>query len=230
MLQKKIFLPCLFTLSCLMSPTHIAHATMGGVSTIGPLLTPGESSTAIREVIDLKKSGDLLIAKPHHGLVAMIALYAPGLNQGHLILRELLTPDGRQTLLLTAPDAVKAKVHRATLYTKGLPDNIVLLENINGIWQERLPQPFLTDSIQAGSESAQVIKAFPIKTLGFYWLLESTAGVTVSAHAPEKISATTLMGGNFTSGIFPSVIGILLFMLFGTVSRYIHKTEKLGGL
>ncbi len=224
----KIFLTCLFTLSCVISSILPCQATMGGVSNVGPFLVPGESSTAIRELVDLQKSGDLLVARPHRGLVKMITLYAPSLNQGHLILRELLTSEGHQTLLLTAPDAVKAQIQRITLYTRGLPDEIVLFENINGVWQKRLPQQFVTESLQAGTESTQVVKAFSIETLGFYWLRKSTAGRPASSHASEATSAKALMGGKLTWGLLPTVLGILFFVLFGTLSRYIHKTEKLG--
>jgi hypothetical protein len=38
------------------------------------------------------------------------------------------------------------------------------------------------------------------------------------------------MGGKLTWGLLPSIFGILLFILLGTLSRYIHRTEKLPGL
>jgi hypothetical protein len=226
----RTFVTCVLTLVFVVPFSQAVLATMGGVTSVGPLFTQGDSSTAIRELVELEKSGELLVARPRHALVEMITLYAPGLDQGHLILRELLTREGKQTLLLTAPDAVMTHVQRATLYTRGLRENLVLLENVNGVWEKRLPQSFVIESPIAGAVSAQTLRAFSVQTLGFYWLLEPAAARSVISHAPEATSARTLMGGKLIWGLLPSIFGILLFILLGTLSRYIHRTEKLPGL
>ena len=225
----RTFVTYVLTLVFVVSFSHAVLATMGGVPSAGPLFTQNESSTAIRELVELEKSGELLVARPRHALVEMITLYAPGLSQGHLILRELLTREGKQTLLLTAPDAVMTHVQRATLYTRGLRENVVLFENVNGVWEKRLPQSFEIESPIAGAVSAQALRAFSVRTLGFYWLLEPATATSVIYHTPEAISAKTLMGGKLTWGLLPSIFGILLFILFGALSRYIHKTEKIRG-
>ena len=220
------FVTCVLTLVFVVPFSQAVLATMGGVTSVGPLFTQGDSSTAIRELVELEKSGELLVARPRHALVEMITLYAPGLDQGHLILRELLTREGKQTLLLTAPDAVMTHVQRATLYTRGLRENLVLLENVNGVWEKRLPQALVVASIREGGTSTQTLRAFSVKALGFYWLLEPATATSFVSHTPETTSARTLMGGGVTWGLLPSIFGIVLFMVFGALSRWIHKTPK----
>ena len=205
---------------------HDVRATMGGVTNVGAFLTPIENSTATREWIKLEESGGLLTAKPDHDLLEMITVYAPGIRHGHLILRELKTREGKRTLLLTAPDAVMAHVQRATLYIRGLQDDIVLFENVLGVWEKRLPQALVVASIREGGTSTQTLRAFSVKALGFYWLLEPATATTFVSHTPETTSARTLMGGGVTWGLLPSIFGIVLFMVFGALSRWIHKTPK----
>ena len=226
----RIFATCVLSLVFVAFCSHAVLATMGGVTSVGPLFTQGDSSTAIRELVELEQFGELFVARPRHALIEMITLYAPGLSQGHLILRELLTREGNQTLLLTAPDAVMTHVQRATLYTKGLRENVVLFENVNGVWEKRLPQPFVIDFPMAGAVPRQTLRAFSLETLGFYWLLEPATATSVISDTPEAISARTLMGGQLTSGLLPSMAGIMLFIFFGALSRYIHKTNKLREL
>lgn len=205
-------------------------ATMGGMTNVGPLFIQGESTTAIRELVELERSGELLVGKPRHALVDMITLHAPGLRDGHLILRELLTREGKQTLLLTAPESVMSHVQRATLYTRGLEESIALYEQIDDVWVKRLPQTFLIDSSMDTGMPNQMLRAFSVRTLGFYWLLKPSMTQSLQAYSPEAISPSTLMGGKFTPGLLPSILGIILFLVCGILSRYIHKTAKLREL
>ncbi len=229
-MMLRTFVTFVLTLAFVVSFSHTVLATMGGVTSVGPLFTQGDSSTAIREWIELEESGDLLTARPDHDLLEMITVYAPGIRHGHIILRELKTREGKRTLLLTAPDAVIAHVQRATLYIRGIQDDIVLFENVHGIWEKRLPQSLVVDSTREGDTSTQTLRAFSVRALGFYWLNEPAVARSVLSHSPEVTSARTLMGGKLTWGLLPSIFGILLFILFGALSRYIHKTEKLPGV
>ncbi|GJL53880.1 MAG: hypothetical protein NPIRA02_10120 [Nitrospirales bacterium] len=204
---------------------------MGGISNIGPIFTQGDSSTATREFVELEQSGRLWVGRPsQHSLIAMIALYAPGLDNGHVILRELTTAEGHLTILLTAPDAIRSHVQRVTLYTKELPETITLHELVDGQWQKRLPQSLMIDSLNKGKTVSQELKAFSVKTLGFYWVLESTAQTATMLSASVNTSARTLIGGDLAWGFMPSLLGILLLMVCGAVSRYVHKTAKLREL
>ena len=205
-------------------------ATMGGMTNVGPLFIQGESTTAIRELVELKRSGELLVGKPRHAFVDMITLHAPGLRDGHLILRELLTREGKQTLLLTAPESVMTHVLRATLYTRGLEESIALYEHIDDVWVKRLPQTFLIDSPVENRMPKQMLRAFSVRTLGFYWLLKPSMTQSLQADTQNAISPSTLMGGKITPGLLPSILGIILFILCGILSRYIHKTAKLREL
>jgi len=218
---------CILTLVWVISCVFPSWATMGGYGNVGAIMTQGDSSTATREWIELKTSGDLLAARPDHDLLAMITVYAPGLQHGHIILRELTTRDGKRTLLLTAPDEVLAHVQRATLYTRGLDEDMVLFENVHGRWERRQSQLLVVASPTARNVSTEALRAFPVKTLGFYWLLESSSTPTVISHSPEATSARTLMGGEMTWGFLPSIFGIALFVIFRILSRYIHKVPKL---
>ncbi|WP_454061554.1 hypothetical protein [Candidatus Nitrospira salsa] len=208
--------------------TSFAMATMGGMSNIGPIFTQGDSSTATREFLELEKSGRLWIARPSKfGVVAMVTLYAPGLEEGHIILRELTTSEGHMTLLLTAPDMVRIHVQRVTVYTRGLSETVTLLEQVNGKWQKRLPQSLMIDAVIDGSLSPQSLRVFSVETLGFYWLLEPASIASPAMSTSVKTSAQTLIGGQITWGFMPSMFGIMLLIFFGTLSRYIHKISKL---
>lgn len=222
----KTFYICTVTLLFFTSMLNEGMATMGGMTNVGPIFTQGESSTAIRELVELKPSGELLVARPRHAFVEMITVQAPGLREGHLILRELLTRDGKQTLLLTAPEEIVTQVERVTLYTKGLERSLVMLENINGVWEKHLPQSLLIDSRREEVVSNQMLQAYSARKLGFYWFLKPSMTDTIISHNSDPTSARTLMGGEFTWGFLPSVFGIFLFLLCGTVSRHIHKTAK----
>jgi len=214
-----------------MSFSHAVWATMGGVTNVGPFLTQGESSTAIRELVELKESGRLLVGRPDHDLVEMITLYAPDISQGHLILRELTTREGKRTLLITAPDAVMNHVQRTTLYFKGLPDNVMLFEQVDGQWTKRFPQVLMVSSPTGLGRSTQSLVAFSLRGLGFYWLLEPEAATSFSvSNTPEATSARTLMGRGVTWALLPSACGVLLLLVFGALSRWIHKTPKLSEL
>ena len=230
MTLRTTIITCVLTLVSVVSFSQAVLATMGGISNVGPVFAQGDSATAVRELITLEKSGELLVARPRHDMLAMITLYAPGLNQGHLILRELLTREGKQTLLLTAPDSVMTHVQRATLYTKGLQENVVLYEDVNGVWEKRLPQSLFIDSLVTGAMPSQPLRAFSVRNLGFYWLLEPETATSVMSRSSATTSARMLMGGKLTWGLLPSIFGIMLLIVFGALSRYIHKTSKLGGL
>jgi len=228
-MMVRTFVTCVLTLVFVVSFSHTVLPSMGGVTNVGPFLTQGESSTAIRELVELKKSGRLLVARPDHDLVEMITLYAPDISQGHLILRELTTREGQRTLLITAPDAVMNHVQRTTLYMKGLPDNVVLFEQVDGQWTKRLPQVLMVSSPTGLGRSTQLLVAFSLRGLGFYWLLEPEAATSFSvSNTPEATSARTLMGRGVIWALLPSACGILLLLVFGSLSRWIHKTPKLS--
>ncbi len=226
---SRTFVTCVLTLACVVSFSHTVMATMGGIANVGPVFVQGDSSTAIRELVEFEKSGELLVARPQHDLVAMITLYAPGLSHGHLILRELMTQEGDLTLLLTAPDSVTTRVQRVTIYTRGLQENVVLFESVNGVWEKRLPQSLIINSSADGDMSTQTLRAFSLRKLGFYWLLESSSATSPSvfSHNFEATSARMLLGGKFMQGLLPSIFGVMFLLLFGILSWYIHKNAKL---
>ncbi len=229
-MNLRLFIISVITLILTIFFTPGVFATMGGVPTVGPLFSQGESSTAIRELVELERSGELLIAKPQHAFVEMITLHAPGLDDGHLILRELLTQEGQQTLLLTAPEKVITHIDRVTLYTRGLEEHIALYEHIDGEWVKHLPQPMLIDLPKEDGTSEHSLRAFSVKNLGFYWLLNPSMATELQTQSSDAISPRTLMGGKVIPGILPSIFGILLFMVCGVLSRHIHKTAKLREL
>lgn len=75
-MMLRTFATCVLTLVFVSSFSHGVLATMGGVAGVGPLFTQGDSSTAIRELVKLDKTGELLVARPRHPLVEMITLYS----------------------------------------------------------------------------------------------------------------------------------------------------------
>ena len=200
------------------------------MANVSPVITQGGSSTAVRELVRLEKSGNIFVARPQHAFVKMITVYAPGLHEGHLILRELMTRDGKQTLLLTAPDVVQSRIQRATLYTTGLQENLVLLENVNGVWEKRFSQELAVDSIWSGVEQTETFRTFSVHNLGLYWLVNPSLVDSVASHTSQLTSPRTLMGGEIAWGLLPSLLGITCFLLLGALSRYIHKISRLHEL
>ncbi|MCA9472162.1 MAG: hypothetical protein MRJ96_15255 [Nitrospirales bacterium] len=227
MMFKTLSISLLIICSSVLLCSSVVLGTMGGVTQGGPLFTQGGSSTAVREFVKLEKSGNVLVARPQHAFVKMITVYAPGLSEGHLILRELLTRDGRQTLLLTAPDEIQSRVQRATLYTAGLHESLVLLENVKGVWEKHFSQELAVDQHWSGAEQAETFRIFSVRHLGFYWLVNPSLVDSVVSHSPQVTSARTLMGGEISWGLLPSLLGIACFILLGALSRYIHKTSRL---
>src|SRR5687768_6198908 len=77
--------------------------TSGGVTNGGIFPKGAAHDTGVREWVKLVKTGEVLSAWPKHSSIALITVYAPSVNGGHLILRELDTADGKKSLLLSAP-------------------------------------------------------------------------------------------------------------------------------
>jgi hypothetical protein len=184
----------------------------------------------VRQWVELVGSGDILIGRPDHELVKLIAIYAPGVNSGHLILRELKTSEGNQSFLLTAPDKIMNSTRRVTLYLSNAPPNIVLFEQIGNTWEKHLPQTLPLGFGNRLSTSSKKLTAFSAKKMGFYWFMESQYPNSFKiSHIPQQTSAQSLMEGSIGWGLFPLVCSILILTAGWSLSRKIHRPIEISG-
>lgn len=209
---------------------HTIWGSTGGVTNVGAFVTHAEYSNAGREWVELVGTKGLLTGRPEHPLVKLITVYAPGVNRGHLILRELETRDAKQSFLLTAPDNITRQTERVTLYLNDPPKDLVLFEKVGEEWKKRLPQPFAVDAVdlpEGRQAETKKIVAFSAQGLGFYWFARSTTpNSLVLAHVPPPSSAQSLIGGSLSLGMFPSMLWILLFVVVGWISHWVHNTLR----
>ncbi len=209
---------------------HTMWGSTGSVTNAGALIAHAEYSNANREWVELVGRGGILTGRPDHHLVKLITVYAPGLDRGHLILRELETREGKQSLLLTAPNYITQQTKRVTLYLHDPPEDLVLFEKIGEEWKKRLPQSFNVDLPKGEPTRAKKIVAFSAQELGFYWFARSTTpNSLVLTHAPQEPSARSLIGGSLSLGLFPSLLWVLLFVIVGWASHRFHSTLTLDG-
>lgn len=174
----------------------------GSVAHLGAFTTGAAHDTGSREWVELTASGDLLTGRPKHKAIALITVYAPGCEGGHLILRELQRPDGGRSLLLSAPASLLSKTRRATIYVKYPSKNLVLLEYVEGNWKQRRPQPFRVAAENSPGGLQSDLLAFSVEGLGFYWLVEDKElDVSMTSLLSPNPSASQLLGGGFSRGL-----------------------------
>ena len=94
------------------------YGSTGGVTAVGAFSSAANDDTGARQWVMLHGTGGLLCGTPNHKLIELITVYAPGRDSGHLILRELKLPNGKQSILLSVPNSLMEKTLRTTIYLK----------------------------------------------------------------------------------------------------------------
>ncbi|MDY6853600.1 MAG: hypothetical protein SWO11_02665 [Thermodesulfobacteriota bacterium] len=225
--MKHIFVATIFFILLLFFSGQQANATSGSVISGGAVSNGVAEETGFRECVELNGSDGLLYGRPNHKSVQMITAYAPGIDKGHLTLRELATKDAGYLLLLSAPDSLQESVGRVTIYLKHHNQHLALYEYEEEEWHYR--RPYLIQQVAEGVDGIgpQNIMAFTMKGLGLFWLAEKNfSELSISTEVPHAISASLLLGGGIFRGILPWIWAFLLLFLARTISRRIYKSES----
>jgi hypothetical protein len=204
------------------------NATSGGGTNIGVFTTGAANDTGSREWIALTGTDGFLSGWPRHTSIAFIVVYAPGADDGHLILRELESSGGRRSLLLSAPSTLVEKTRRVTLYVKHHSENLILLERTKTNWTPRSPQP-IRIAVGGGDGATQEdLLAYSVAEFGLYWLVEESeeSGVYVSSIIAQDTSASQLLGGGISRSVLPWGWSVLLLAVGWSMSRLIHRISR----
>ena len=221
------FVATIFCILLMLFSGQQANATSGGMISVGAVTNGAAEETGFREWVELVGSDGLLYGQPSHKSVQMITAYAPGIDEGHLILRELTTKNAGRLLLLSAPKSLQENIRRVTIYLKHHNDHLALYEYEEDEWNYR--RPYLIQQVAEGGDGVgpQNIMAFTVKKLGLFWLAEERfSGLPISTKVPREISASALLGGGISRGILPWTWALLLLFVAWTLSRRIYKSEN----
>lgn len=193
----------------------------------GTLFSGGSAAdTGARERIELEPAGTLLTGRARISSVERIALLAPGVDRGHLLLREIELADGRRSLLLSAAPRIASKIERATLFMRLPSAHWVVDESAGGQVLRHVPQRIAADAELADSEANGELFAVAVRGLGPFWLLDKPTPNAAAHPVPaEEHSARTLLGADAGHAWLPIAAALLLLMLAHAGSAWVHRTE-----
>lgn len=228
MIQR--FVTILLSAACLILLSKPASASGGGIMTVGTITKEAATRSGSRELVDLVNKNGLLVARPKQGCIELITVYAPGCQDRNLILREIPASEGRTSLLISAPDILKKKTHRITIFVK--PDfvNLVLVESSQGKWEYHNPEVLIVSQRENKGPLGGSLLAFSVGGPGLYWLQNSKAPTPDStSELIEEASASSLLGGGAISGLWHWGWPSLLLLLGWGFSRLTHRIEEKEG-
>ena len=142
MIARLVRIALLLAVTLLVS-SQPARGSGGFGTSIAAFSTGACNDTGSREWVELTRTYGLLCGRPKHKSIELITVYAPGCDEGHLILRDLKGPDGRTILLFSAPANLMKKTVRATIYVKGHSKDLALLEHVEEDWKRVTPMKVL---------------------------------------------------------------------------------------
>jgi hypothetical protein len=210
---------------CFILLSKPVNGSFGGVNSVGPF-TKGTGDTGSREWIELIGNGGLLSGKPKHGDITLITVYAPGIDTGHLIFREISRADGRKSLLISAPDSLSKNTVRATIYIKPQSVNLSLLEYANGQWKQINPQSLRVDTENSNKVIRNDLLAFSVKGFGVYALHEGVSqDLSVFPNTSRYPSASVLLGGSISRGLLPFAWSTAFLVIGWIISILAHKRD-----
>ena len=226
---QRLLMTFLFVICLALYSQPANGVSIGGIS-LGSFTTRANYDTGKREWVQLISMGHILIGQPRHKDIILITIEAPGHKGGHLILRELLSPDNERILLLSAPPIMAEKIRHITLYVKHDTKNLTLLEYDNARWQRWKPRS--RHMVEANSSSAirEDISVFSMTGLGLYWLLDGEASDASSTPiTTQDASAFYLLGGSLSRGFLPWGVSVLLLIVGWAISRWAHQSQRHRG-
>lgn len=216
----------LLTLSIFLLSAQSVFGSGGSLVSVGPLLGGPSGDTGLRELVILEKKGDFLVGRPSYSAIKLITVYAPGAEENHLILREIDTPEGEKTFLLTATNSLQEKISRITLFVK--PDSIYpsLWEYKDETWIPKQPQLIKVVGIKDNNNTEQRLYAYSVNNLGLFWATNGKSlSVLNNSVTPLDISAKGLLGGYIGYGLLPWASAFVVLILGWTISRWSYRKE-----
>ncbi|MCD4754379.1 MAG: hypothetical protein K8R75_01050 [Deltaproteobacteria bacterium] len=210
----------------LLFSTQTASSSVGSGTSIVALFGGASDDTGSREWVELVGTHGLLCGRPKHKSIELIAVYAPGCDKGHLILRELEISEGKTFFSFSVPASLLKKTARATIHVKGHNKDLVLLEYAQGSWKKRRPLRFSV----AADDGYEDLLVFSVEGLGLYCLQERDLPVSsASSVISNDSSASSLLGGDVYRGLLPLILSVVALVVCWSISRWIYRTEQYAG-
>ncbi len=208
--------------SILIFISHTAMGSGGSLISSGALGSQCGSETGHRQLIEFQSSGEILSVIPQDGLIRLITLHAPGLNKGHLIIRELDLPDEEKSVQISTPKRYHSHIKRATIYLRPSSSGLSLYQKYENGWRCIEPIKLITTGTSMGANSNE-LWAYPVDHLGHFRFSKAGADkMTISDHDLFQM-------GSVRIGIFPWFCAGILFATIAILSLIIHKMELRRG-
>jgi hypothetical protein len=229
MMRQRLGIALLLAIS-LMLRSQPVSAIGGNATNGGAFMTKAAHDTGLREWVTLVAAGALLRGWPKHSSIALITVYAPGADSGHVIVRETVASDGKRSLLFNAPASLAQQTLRMTVYVKHHSKSLVLLADEEGRWKLRRPQSMRVASAGGHGASPDHLLAFSVEGFGVYWLLGGDiSGESRTVSTFQETAASSLVGGGLSRGVLPWLCSGLLLLAGWAMSRFIHRIEQRTG-
>ena len=219
---------CRATITCLLFILSAppVYCSDDNVIRIGAFRIGFSELTGAREWVPLEKSNGMLTGYPSNDSIKRISVSAPNLKRSHVILRELETQDGRRSILLTAPENLRANTQEVILHITDA-QGLALFEQTNEGWEKHLPHPLDLNNEKERLLFYEGVTIFSPRHLGFYWLVDSASSFTPEvSYFTQGPSAKSLMQGSILWGFFPIIAAISFLAGAWGVSHWIHKIVR----
>ena len=204
----------------------LASASSLGVIVGAPSGGASAEGSGVRERVPLVRSGGLLVGRPTQSVVQMVVIDAPDVGADHLLMREIRMPDGRHSVLFTAPSPLASQVRRTSLYVKEDGRKWRVLESVDGQTLSHDAHPVAVARGEVGGAGDDVLNpllGFAVNGLGPYWLVDE--GFVVSAPDGAQ-TARSLLGLEPVRAILYIGATVLLLMLGRMVSLWAHRRDR----
>ncbi|MCP4041883.1 MAG: hypothetical protein GY731_07980 [Gammaproteobacteria bacterium] len=215
---------------CLYTVTQPVSATTGSVTSSGAFSAGISHDTGWRERVELTGADGLFAGWPTHPSIVLLTVYAPDVDAGQVILRDLQRPDGTRSILLTAPESLREKTRRVTIYLHRSATEAVILESVGGRWQRREPLPLRVSMPNQSGMVTEELLAFSVSGLGHYWLVEGQLpSRPPNTEAPADHPADSLPGGDTFRALETITAAIVLLLVGWAASHWTHRLETHAG-
>ena len=201
----------------------------GSIISAGALGRYSGDETGYRQLVKLKVNGGILSAIPQNSPIQLVTLHAPGLKDGHLIIRELELSDAQKSLLISAPSTLHSLIKRATIYLSPVSSDLLLYQQHGSGWKRLEPIKLITSSQLSNQTGLDEIWAYSVARLGHFRLsYQPLRTHPASSLISEDRKAGLIPMGSVRRGVFPWICAAILFITISTLSYIIHKMECKG--
>ncbi len=195
----------------------------GGFNTGGPVssVVPTDGG---RELVAVERVGRLLVGGPTRGSIRWLAIEAPEVDAATLIVRESADDADLSLLWVTAPEGLRDKVLRATLYVSHPAGHSILFERVGDGWIRREAQPVELVAMKPDTEIGGKLFAFSVSGLGQYALADSDVPIeNVVAVLASEPGAPSRTQGAIVNGLLPWAASIALLAVAWLLSNGAHR-------